>query len=204
MPVVMVGSALGVFAYVTGSSVYSKYLFFPHIPGAGELLIRVAASGINRPVIHTSVHQPVDDKKPGLSLMIFGQYFNRHDSWAEMAKPWVDYISRTSFMLQQGRNHADIAYFYGEESPVTGLFEFDVPKGLPIQYAYDFVNSDMLHDALSVDSGEIVAKGVNDGWQEYFDYDNAGYLWRTNSGDKRNPRHRCFLNNLERQPTTHN
>lgn len=117
------------------------------------------ASGINRPVIHTSVHQPVDDKKPGLSLMIFGQYFNRHDSWAEMAKPWVDYISRTSFMLQQGRNHADIAYFYGEESPVTGLFEFDVPKGLPIQYAYDFVNSDMLHDALSVDSGEIVAKG---------------------------------------------
>ena len=43
MPVVMVGSALGVFAYVVGSSVYSKYLFFPHIPGAGELLIFCAA-----------------------------------------------------------------------------------------------------------------------------------------------------------------
>ena len=43
MPVVMVGSALGVFAYVTGSSVYSKYLFFPHIPGAGELLIFCSA-----------------------------------------------------------------------------------------------------------------------------------------------------------------
>ena len=43
MPVVMVGSALGVFAYVTGSSVYSKYLFFPHIPGSGELLIFCAA-----------------------------------------------------------------------------------------------------------------------------------------------------------------
>jgi alpha-L-rhamnosidase len=117
------------------------------------------ASGVNRPVIHTSVHQPVDDKKPGLSLMIFGQYFNRHDSWAEMAKPWVDYISRTSYMLQQGRNHADIAYFYGEESPVTGVFEFDTPKGLPTQYAYDFVNSNMLRDALSVEDGEIVAKG---------------------------------------------
>ena len=39
MPVVMVGSCLGIFAYVTGSSVYSKYLFFPHIPGSGELLI---------------------------------------------------------------------------------------------------------------------------------------------------------------------
>jgi phospho-N-acetylmuramoyl-pentapeptide-transferase len=43
MPVVMVGSALGVFAYVTGSSVYSKYLFLPHIPGSGELLIFCAA-----------------------------------------------------------------------------------------------------------------------------------------------------------------
>lgn len=43
MPVVMVGSALGVFAYVTGSSVYSKYLLFPYIPGAGELLVFCAA-----------------------------------------------------------------------------------------------------------------------------------------------------------------
>ena len=39
MPVVLVGSALGIFAYVVGSSVYSKYLLFPHIPGAGELLV---------------------------------------------------------------------------------------------------------------------------------------------------------------------
>jgi phospho-N-acetylmuramoyl-pentapeptide-transferase len=43
MPVVMVGSALGVFAYVTGSSVFAKYLLLPHIPGAGELLIFCAA-----------------------------------------------------------------------------------------------------------------------------------------------------------------
>ena len=43
MPVIMVGSALGLFAYVTGSAVYSKYLIFPHIPGAGELLIFCAA-----------------------------------------------------------------------------------------------------------------------------------------------------------------
>jgi phospho-N-acetylmuramoyl-pentapeptide-transferase len=43
MPVVMVGSALGVFAYITGNAVYSKYLLFPYIPGAGELLIFCAA-----------------------------------------------------------------------------------------------------------------------------------------------------------------
>jgi phospho-N-acetylmuramoyl-pentapeptide-transferase len=43
MPVVMVGSALGVFAYVTGSSVFSRYLLLPYIPGSGELLIFCAA-----------------------------------------------------------------------------------------------------------------------------------------------------------------
>ena len=43
MPVVMVGSALGVFAYVTGSAVFSRYLLFPHIPGSGELLVFCAA-----------------------------------------------------------------------------------------------------------------------------------------------------------------
>jgi phospho-N-acetylmuramoyl-pentapeptide-transferase len=39
MPTVMVGSALGLFAYLTGSATYAKYLFIPHIPGAGELII---------------------------------------------------------------------------------------------------------------------------------------------------------------------
>jgi phospho-N-acetylmuramoyl-pentapeptide-transferase len=43
MPVVMVGLALGLFAYVTGNAVYSKYLLLPHIPGASELLIFCAA-----------------------------------------------------------------------------------------------------------------------------------------------------------------
>ena len=43
MPVILVGSALGVFAYVTGNAVFSKYLLIPYIPGAGELLVFCAA-----------------------------------------------------------------------------------------------------------------------------------------------------------------
>jgi phospho-N-acetylmuramoyl-pentapeptide-transferase len=43
MPVVLVGSCLGIFAYVTGNSVYSKYLFLPYIAGSGELMIFCAA-----------------------------------------------------------------------------------------------------------------------------------------------------------------
>ena len=45
MPTVMVGGALGIFAYVVGRVDYSGYLLFPYIPGAGEMLILCAALG---------------------------------------------------------------------------------------------------------------------------------------------------------------
>jgi len=45
MPAVMVGSALGIFAYVTGNSVFAKYLLIPYIPGASELMVFCAALG---------------------------------------------------------------------------------------------------------------------------------------------------------------
>jgi alpha-L-rhamnosidase len=115
-------------------------------------------TGVNRPVIHTSVHQPVDDKVPGLSLFFFGQYFNRHENWAEMAKPWVDYISRNSYLLQQGRNFADVAYFYGEEGPLTGLYGEMPIADAPTRYAYDFLSVDALMHLLSVENGELIAK----------------------------------------------
>ncbi|BEV02524.1 glycosyl hydrolase [Novosphingobium olei] len=117
------------------------------------------ASGVNRPVVHTSVHQPVDDKKPGLSLLIFGQFFNRHEAWAEMAKPWVDYMARSSLLLQAGRNVADVGYFYGEEAPITGLYGQMRVADAPKVHAYDYVNRDALFDALDVKDGEVVSKG---------------------------------------------
>lgn len=117
------------------------------------------AHGINRPVIHTSVHQPRDDFAPGVTLAIFGQYFNRHESWAEMARPWVDYLARSSYMLQQGHYFADIALFAGEEAPITAQFASKIPDALPREYAYDFLNADMLNDAISVEGGVLVTKG---------------------------------------------
>jgi alpha-L-rhamnosidase len=116
------------------------------------------AMGVNRPVIHTSVHQPLDDKQPGFSLMIFGQYFNRHETWAEMARPWVDYIARNDFLLQQGRNVADVAYFYGEEQPITALTAHAALPDQPRRYAYDYVNVDVLQNRLQVQGKDLVAK----------------------------------------------
>ena len=49
LPAVLVGAALGIFAYVTGNAVFSKYLLIPHIPGAGELTVfcgAIAGAGL--------------------------------------------------------------------------------------------------------------------------------------------------------------
>jgi hypothetical protein len=113
------------------------------------------ASGLNRFVIHTSVHQPTDDKIPGLGLGPFGQWFNRHETWAEQAKAWTVYLSRSSYMLQQGKFVADVIYYYGEDNNITSLFNKKLPD-IPEGYNYDFVNSDALIHLLSVTDGRIV------------------------------------------------
>lgn len=112
------------------------------------------AHGLNRFVIHTSVHQPVDDKIPGLGLGPFGQWFNRHDTWASQAKAWSDYLARSSYMLQQGKFVADIVYYYGEDNNITGLFGRGLPS-IPEGYNFDFINSDALLNLLSVKDGKL-------------------------------------------------
>jgi hypothetical protein len=122
------------------------------------------ALGVNRPVIHTSVHQPLVGRKPGLSLMIFGQYFNRNETWAEQAEPWVSYISRNAHLLQQGKFAADVAYFYGEEAPLAGLYGEGsaLPKDLPVGYGFDFANSDVVLNKLTVANGGLeTASGMH-------------------------------------------
>lgn len=115
------------------------------------------AEGLNRFVMHTCVHQPVDDKVPGLSLSTYGQWFTRHDTWAAEAHSWTDYLSRSCFMLQQGRNVADIAWFYGEDKNVTGRY-YDEMLQCPRGWNYDFVGGDALLNALRVQGGRLVSK----------------------------------------------
>lgn len=146
--------------YVAAESLTSANWPWAFAPNDLRPMIDLAfAHGVNRPTIHTSVHVPVEDRQPGLSLAIFGQYFNRNETWADMARPWVDYLSRTGMMLQQGHNVADVAWFIGEEAPITAQFASSVPEGLPARHAYDFVNATMLREALRVENGLIVSDG---------------------------------------------
>ena len=115
-------------------------------------------NGINRFVIHESAHQPLVDKAPGMTLGPCGQWFNRNETWAEQAGPWVDYISRSSYMLQQGHFGADLIYFYGEDSNLTAIFAEKSPD-IPAGYGFDYINADGLIHVLSVKAGRIESSG---------------------------------------------
>jgi len=113
------------------------------------------AEGLTRFVIHSTVHQPCDDVFPGLGLGTYGQWFNRHETWAQEARPWTDYLSRSCYMLRQGRWVADIAYFYGEDKNITSRF-YDGRVDIPSGYNYDFVNADVMLNVLRPEDGSLV------------------------------------------------
>ena len=118
-------------------------------------------NGINRIVIHESAHQPLVGHAPGLTLGPYGQWFNRNETWAEQAGPWVDYLARSSYMLQQGRFAADLLYFYGEDSNLTAIFVNKAPN-VPEGYGFDYINADALIHMLNVTNGRITtASGMN-------------------------------------------
>ncbi len=111
-------------------------------------------NGINRFVIHESAHQPLIDKAPGLTLGPFGQWFNRNETWAEEARPWIDYLARNSYLLMQGHFGADLIYFYGEDSNLTAIFANKAPE-VPDGYGFDYINADGLIHELSASNGRI-------------------------------------------------
>jgi hypothetical protein len=117
---------------------------------------RMMSEGVNRFVIHTSVHQPDERAGPGMGLGFIGQWFTRKETWANQAQAWVSYLARSSYLLQQGRFVADIAYLYGEDTNLTSLFHSCAPP-IPAGYSFDFVNADTLIHQLSAQDGRLAS-----------------------------------------------
>ena len=104
-----------------------------------------ATEGINHFVLHVYIHQP-DERRPGMNAW-FGTEFNRHNTWFEASRAWVDYLRRTHFLLQQGRPVADVAYFIGEDTPkMTGVRRPELPAG----YDFDHLNAEVILQRLEV------------------------------------------------------
>ena len=122
-----------------------------------RLADRALVNGINRFVIHTSVHQPFTDSThaPGMTLGFFGQHFTRNTTWAEQAVAWTTYLARASHVLQQGRFVADLAYFYGEGAPNAVPFWKKIDPAPPAGFDYDWVNAEVILGRMKYEGGAL-------------------------------------------------
>ncbi|MGC1242963.1 MAG: glycosyl hydrolase [Chryseosolibacter sp.] len=112
---------------------------------------RMFCEGINHFVLHLYIHQPWEDKVPGVTAW-FGMSFQRNNTWFEQSKTWIDYLRRCHFLLQQGDPVTDVCYLIGEDAPkMTGALKPALPSG----YDYDFINAEVLGQS-DVSNGRIV------------------------------------------------
>jgi hypothetical protein len=108
------------------------------------------AQGVNRIVFHTSAHQPLDTK-PGNTMV--GTHINRNITWAEQAGPFMTYLARHSFMLQQGLFVADLAYLLNEGAPSTmPIWGAGLTPKPPEGYDFDYINADVLLNRMSINT----------------------------------------------------
>lgn len=114
---------------------------------------RVLTEGGNHFVWHTWTHQAPDFGLPGL-VYGAGTHLSRSVTWWPKAKPFLDYLARSSFLLQRGRFVADVLYYYGD-----GGMNFVGPRrnrrSLGPGYDYDVTNADVILHRLSVRDGRI-------------------------------------------------
>lgn len=112
---------------------------------------RFFAEGINNTLLHVYITQPYEDKNPGMNAW-FGNEFNRKNTWFSQMDMYTLYLKRTNFMLQQGMNVADVAYFIGEDAPkMTGVTD----PALPVGYQFDYMNAEVIQKYMTVRDGLI-------------------------------------------------
>lgn len=105
---------------------------------------RNLAMGINRIVFHVNTLNPWLDRKPGMTLNSIGLFFQRDQTWFKQGKAWVDYLTRASSLLQQGRPVADIAVFIGEEVPRRSILPERLVGTLPGIFGEERVEAEKL------------------------------------------------------------
>ena len=115
-------------------------------------LDRSFAEGINNTLLHVYIHQPYEEKVPGMNAY-FGTEFNRKNTWFYEMDDFLKYIKRCNLLLQQGHYVADVAYFISEDAPrMTGIQKPDVPDG----YSYDYINAEVIKNRLTVKDGKLL------------------------------------------------
>jgi|WetSurMetagenome_2_1015567.scaffolds.fasta_scaffold00464_21 hypothetical protein len=115
---------------------------------------RAFCEGMNRVVFHGFSHNPAGTGYPGI-VYHAGTHFNNKQVWWPKIKPFVDYLSRISFIFQKAKFVSDVLYYYGDRVPNAATAKnahFKVGPG----YDYEVINTEILLNNLTVKNGKLV------------------------------------------------
>lgn len=125
------------------------------------------AMGVNRFMYHTFAHKPLGDEyRPGMTMGPYGVHWDRGQTWWPMVEAYHAYISRCSYMMQQGQYVSDILYLVPEGAPMVFIPPKDALKEngtIPDKkgYGFDVCSPDMLMERADVEDGNIVFSGAS-------------------------------------------
>ena len=162
---------------IVASETLTGWNHWQHGPTDYKQLIDIAfCQGLNQIFFHTFAHNPEIVGKPGNAYHA-GEHLNVNTTWWEMTRPFMDYISRCSYLLRQGNFVGDACLYYGDQAPnlvppkridpnLKPIFDDDhclhCGKPKPINVGelpgrdYDYINADVLTTTLSTENGELV------------------------------------------------
>ncbi|WP_423606825.1 glycosyl hydrolase [Sphingomonas sp. MS122] len=151
----------------TGEAETSRWQDYPYaLKTLGDQMF---AQGFNQIFFHRWAHQPNPKALPGMAMGPWGMNLEASNTWVPQARPWMEYLARSQYMLRHGTYVADVLYFVGEDSPnqaeyvrpqvspdtnprIGVHFDPQVPPG----HQYDLVNAEVLLTRAKVKDGRVV------------------------------------------------
>ena len=115
---------------------------------------RAFSDGVNRICVHNFSHSPSLTARPGY-VYIAGTHYDPRVTWWEQTPAFNTYLARCSYMLQQGKFHADAIFYKGDDIGDGEARKIEHPT-LGKGYDYDCSNIDVLLTRMSVKDGRIV------------------------------------------------
>jgi hypothetical protein len=115
---------------------------------------KAMCEGLNLFTFHTGTHNPPEGGKPGW-VYHAGTHMNPNRIWWPKIKPFINYLARSSYLLQQGKFVGDVCYYYGDHAP-----NFVKPKhidpSLGYGFDYDVTNSEVILTRMNTRNGKII------------------------------------------------
>jgi hypothetical protein len=116
---------------------------------------RAVCEGLNLLVWHAFVCSPAEMGLPGQQYFA-GTHFNPNTTWWSVSAPFLSYINRTQFLLQQGLFVADVCYYYGDQVPNFTQLKRSDPARIGPGYDYDVITQEALTRRMGVQDGRII------------------------------------------------